>query len=427
MSNNSVTLKANCDYNDFTHIPEMAARIRDNGEPGMINLYNIQKFGRYGKEMPDKANLVNPCVTDDMWIQTSNGSCKVKDLIGKSFTSMVDGKLYECKTGFFLTGKKYVYKLVTKEGFELRATGNHKIMTSNNEWVELQNLIYGDKIKIHDHSKFEIKINETSDDFAKGWLLGSLYGNGTFDYNQKRAYLVYWEDTKYEMSKQAINYLLQLKYRSENLNSNGYDCIEYDKIVISNNELFRIAENYIEKGKYIKEQIEKESVNFRSGFLRGWFDSDGSVQGNKIKGVSVRLTCSTLSSLIRAQRMCLSLGIYGRIYKNRHPEMDKLMPDGHGGQKLYHCKAVHELVISRAGIKLYNDRIGFFHNHKSNKLQDIINSYKRPLYGVRYEAEIESIELDEECNVYDATIEDIHAFDANGIYVHNCGEISLNF
>ena len=61
MSNNSVVLNADDDYQDFSYIPEMARRIRDNGEPGMINLYNIQKFGRYGKPMEDMANLVNPC------------------------------------------------------------------------------------------------------------------------------------------------------------------------------------------------------------------------------------------------------------------------------------------------------------------------------------------------------------------------------
>jgi ribonucleoside-diphosphate reductase alpha chain len=61
MSNNSVTLDANHDFEDFTFIPEMAKRIIDNGEPGIINLYNIQKYGRYGKDMHDDAYLVNPC------------------------------------------------------------------------------------------------------------------------------------------------------------------------------------------------------------------------------------------------------------------------------------------------------------------------------------------------------------------------------
>jgi len=61
MSNNSVILKAEQNYDDFSYIPEMAKRIIENGEPGMINLYNIKKYGRYGKEKADSASLVNPC------------------------------------------------------------------------------------------------------------------------------------------------------------------------------------------------------------------------------------------------------------------------------------------------------------------------------------------------------------------------------
>jgi ribonucleoside-diphosphate reductase alpha chain len=61
MSNNSIVLESNKDFEDFSFIPNLASRIIDNGEPGIINLYNIQKFGRYGKELKDDAYLVNPC------------------------------------------------------------------------------------------------------------------------------------------------------------------------------------------------------------------------------------------------------------------------------------------------------------------------------------------------------------------------------
>ena len=73
MSNNSVMLKSDDGYNDFSYIPDMAARIRDNGEPGMINHYNMQKYGRYGKEQPDEATLVNPCFSGDTMIATADG------------------------------------------------------------------------------------------------------------------------------------------------------------------------------------------------------------------------------------------------------------------------------------------------------------------------------------------------------------------
>ena len=57
MSNNSVVLKSDHEYEDFSYIPEMAKRIRDNGEPGMINLYNMQKYGRFWKRAPRQSKL----------------------------------------------------------------------------------------------------------------------------------------------------------------------------------------------------------------------------------------------------------------------------------------------------------------------------------------------------------------------------------
>ena len=58
MSNNTVILAKT---EDFEKIPQIARHIRHNGEPGICNLINMQKYGRFGKEMPDKAWLSNPC------------------------------------------------------------------------------------------------------------------------------------------------------------------------------------------------------------------------------------------------------------------------------------------------------------------------------------------------------------------------------
>jgi len=73
LSNNSVVLRADNGYKDFSYIPELARRILDNGEPGMINLYNIQKYGRSGKELPDEATMVNPCFSGDTLIGVADG------------------------------------------------------------------------------------------------------------------------------------------------------------------------------------------------------------------------------------------------------------------------------------------------------------------------------------------------------------------
>ena len=58
MSNNSVMFS---DKPYESYLPDMAKRIVQNGEPGMINLSNIQKYARYGDLRRDEACLVNPC------------------------------------------------------------------------------------------------------------------------------------------------------------------------------------------------------------------------------------------------------------------------------------------------------------------------------------------------------------------------------
>ena len=58
MSNNTVILTKT---EEFQQLPEIAERIRNNGEPGIMNLINVQKYSRYGREDPDKAWLANPC------------------------------------------------------------------------------------------------------------------------------------------------------------------------------------------------------------------------------------------------------------------------------------------------------------------------------------------------------------------------------
>ena len=61
MSNNTARFNTR---KDFEKIPEIAERIRNNGEPGIANMINIQKFGRFGHEGESREDLatgLNPC------------------------------------------------------------------------------------------------------------------------------------------------------------------------------------------------------------------------------------------------------------------------------------------------------------------------------------------------------------------------------
>ncbi len=58
ISNNSVLLK---NIEDFHYIDKLASLIAKNGEPGILHLENMQKYGRFGQFIEDKAWLSNPC------------------------------------------------------------------------------------------------------------------------------------------------------------------------------------------------------------------------------------------------------------------------------------------------------------------------------------------------------------------------------
>ena len=159
MSNNSVTLKPDDGFDDFSYIPDMAKRNVDNGEPGMINLYNMQKYGRYGKEMRDDASLCNPCFSGDTMIATADGrgSVSIKQLSEEGR----DVPLYSIDevTGEISiqlgrnprvtgTNKKLIrvhFSGVNKDE-HVDVTPNHKFLLNDGRIVEAQDLTKGDSV-----------------------------------------------------------------------------------------------------------------------------------------------------------------------------------------------------------------------------------------------------------------------------------------
>src|SRR5262249_41725767 len=96
--------------------------------------------------------------------------------------------------------------------------------------------------------------------------------------------------------------------------------------------------------KVVTPEIEKCSSDFYRGFLRGYFDADGSVQGSQQNGVSVRLGQVDLAALEAVQRMLGRLGIDSTLYKYRKRPGVSLLPDGKGGMREYPTQAMHDLV-----------------------------------------------------------------------------------
>ena len=179
------------------------------------------------------------------------------------------------------------------------------------------------------------------------------------------------------------------------------------------------------KDKRIAPALEKASSDACIGFLRGFFDADGSVQGDQRKGASVRLAQSDLDRLEAVQRMLLRLGIASSIYRDRRTAGSALLPDGKGGQRAYATRTQHELVLSSENLVRFSELVGFGDTDKQEKLEVLISGYARKVNRERFVARVVSAEPDGAEAVYDVQVPGINSFDANGLHAHNCGEQPL--
>ena len=129
--------------------------------------------------------------------------------------------------------------------------------------------------------------------------------------------------------------------------------------------------------------------------------------------------------------MLLRFGIVATIYRDRRSADQRPMPDGSGRAADSTTKrAQHELVISGDNVGAFAERIGFADTatrwYAGYRVPHLGRSSPPTLNRERFVAEIESVdEADGVETVYDVQIPGINAFDANGLYVHNCGEQPL--
>ena len=85
--------------------------------------------------------IVNPCVTGDTLIHTTEGHIPAREL-GRKFTAVLpEGNFDSTDLGFWSKGVKPVFLVKCADGSQIRATGNHQLFV-NNEWVTVDTLLF---------------------------------------------------------------------------------------------------------------------------------------------------------------------------------------------------------------------------------------------------------------------------------------------
>ncbi|MBB5015394.1 LAGLIDADG family homing endonuclease [Rehaibacterium terrae] len=409
----------------------------DYAEPGFILIDRVNEMNN--NWWCENIRATNPCVTADTWVQTAEGPRQVGDLLGRQFLARVDGADHLTGAeGFFRTATRPVVRLQTVEGYALRLTADHRVRrvvrqtrwSLETEWCQAGRLAAGDRVLLNNHREGAEWAGARN--FEEGFLLGLLVGDGTL--KRDAAVLSVWSQAAavnadsgapVALMDETLRCARRLPHRADfagwmEVEGRG----EYRlKLAALRDLAFEMG---MQPGsKAITPAMEKTSSDFHRGFLRGLFDADGSVQGSQDKGVSVRLSQSDRATLEAAQRMLLRLGIASRLYLERRPAGETLLPDGQGGQRVYPNRAQHELVISGDNLAVFAERVGFADADKAQRLKGLLSGYRRQLNRERFTATVEAVCDDGVEDVFDVQVPGINTFDGNGLHAHNCGEQPL--
>lgn len=411
-SNNSVLLLRN--KTSKQRFAEIVEKTKEFGEPGFVWANHPH-------------TLYNPCVSIDTVVTTNNGLLTVENLLDTKFNALVDGQVYSSTDkGFYHTGNKQLLELIFKSGRKLKVTKNHKIMTTNG-WKEAGDLNAADDVVINNNRSFHQGIDNNSSGYAQGYCLGSFLSDGNSCSHQS-SQLKWWGEDKEIYRQDAIGLLERAGWKNGHHKYESCSVSTYSSI--ESKHLFEFAKqtkcvNAIGDNKHLDKSALNGSWDYLSGLVAGYFDGDGTVSFNPQKGSSVRILSTQLENLENLQIILNAFGIYSKIYNERLPEGYRLLPDGQGGMQDYYCQASHELCISNDSIQVFYEKIKIRNTDKKNKIEQIVNSYKRMPNRTNFVDNLVKVNILDNEDVYDCTIDDIHAFDANGVYVHNCFEIGF--
>jgi ribonucleoside-diphosphate reductase alpha chain len=388
----------------------------------------------------------NLCVVGETLILTDRGFREIKDVENQD-VNIWNGENFSMSKIVKTGENQKIIKVVFNDGTELECTEYHKfyiqskyfknklkcdiLKSKNIKKIDAKDLEKGMKLVKCDYPIIEHYDENEEELFKYAYTSGFHTGDGTYD--------IVNDDN----SRKCTNKTL------ENSCVCGKHKIFYKKDVITDicigiaNKKLPIVSLYGEKQQLLEYlhyysfgKITKDnklnvllyddippkysvpmncSVKTKLEWLAGLCDSDGTLL-NSFNVQSIQISSINKDFLMKIMLMLQTLGSKSKV-SIMHTEMERELPDGNGGKKLYHCKTCYRLMIN--GTSLNNlVKLGF--EPKRLILNKTLENKQNPSQFVEV---VEVIDENKFADTYCFNEPLRNAGIFNGIFAGNCAEI----
>ncbi|MBI2055465.1 MAG: intein-containing adenosylcobalamin-dependent ribonucleoside-diphosphate reductase [Candidatus Sungbacteria bacterium] len=409
---------------------EIAQAAWECGDPGMqydttANDWNtVANTGRI--------NATNPCVTGETLVATQYGWRPICELVGET-PVVATTRGWQRVKRVWQTGVKPVYRMITRSGYSLRLTADHRVFIPSKGDVPLHAIKPGDKVEIRGAGFGNENLPE-----VEAFAVGYGVGDGCILNNQRSAGRREWKSfvaTGGEADRGSLEIIAEYinnEYREPDRLGRTIAPVHVTqattglKIHSSRPRLVERLSVYAildrgSEGKKFTPHVFNLNAASQAALLRGLFTADGTISGSTAKGYYVGLDSTSRELLTQAQLLLLNFGIKSKLYWERKKPGLKTILDSKRNPADYMTQGFHSLRVTRSSRVLFEQYVGFAaESPKAEKLR-VVNK-QVGTYRDELEDEVVDIRPDGIEPVYDLTEPVSHHFVANGIIVHNCGE-----